>query len=88
MIYAFYKTCIDSDTLSDRQYSNTDGDYRGGSPGAGGWSYPNNNSDNGGHYYGGGNNDTCGGGARQRGTGAGGGGGGFWTGAATGYLLL
>ena len=85
LIYAFYKTCIDTNSLQDTQYSSTDGDYPGGGGGAGGWADPNRGSNNyqgGGNFYGG-RNDTCGG-ARQRGTGAGGGGGGFWTGAATG----
>ena len=85
LIYAFYKTCIDTNSLQDTQYSSTDGDYPGGGGGAGGWADPNrghNNYQGGGNFYGG-RNDTCGG-ARQRGTGAGGGGGGFWTGAATG----
>jgi len=88
LIYAFYKTCIDSPSLQDSQYSTTDEDYRGGYPGAGGWADPNRGTSNnygagGGGYYGG-SSDTCG--RRQRGTGAGGGGG-FWTGAATGGLL-
>ena len=96
VIYAFYKTCIDSHSLGDTQYSSTDEDYRGQNPGAGGWADPNRGSHyntgggggGGGGYHQGGyqGNDTCGG-ARQRGTGAGGGGGGFWTGAATGGLL-
>jgi len=86
LIYAFYKTCIDGNTLNDRQYSSTDGDYPGTNPGAGGWADPNRGNNNyfqgqGANYYGG---DSCG--PRQRGTGAGGGGGGFWTGAATGEL--
>ena len=37
VIYAFYKTCIDSHSLEDTQYSSTDEDYRGQNPGAGGW---------------------------------------------------
>ena len=37
VIYAFYKTCIDSHSLGDTQYSSTDEDYRGQNPGAGGW---------------------------------------------------
>ena len=91
VIYAFYKTCIDSQSLGDTQYSSTDEDYRGQNPGAGGWADPNrgshHNPGTGGFHQGGyQGNDTCGG-ARQRGTGAGGGGGGFWTGAATGGLL-
>ena len=89
MIYAFYKTCIDSNSLQDTQYSSTNDDYSGGYPGAGGWADPNRGTSNNygagsGGYYGG-SSDTCG--RRQRGTGAGGfggGGGGFWTGAATG----
>jgi len=89
VIYAFYKTCIDSNSLGDRQYSSTSDDYPGtGGPGAGGWHNP--NSGYGGASapgYGGSDYDAgCGGGARRRGTGAGGYGG-FWTGAATGGLL-
>jgi len=92
LIYAFYKTCIDSNSLQDTQYSSTNDDYSGGYPGAGGWADPNRGTSNNygagsGGYYGG-SSDTCG--RRQRGTGAGGfggGGGGFWTGAATGGLL-
>merc|ERR1712213_161047 len=92
LIYAFYKTCIDSNSLQDTQYSSTDEYYNGGYPGAGGWADPNRGTSNNygagsGGYYGG-SSDTCG--RRQRGTGAGGfggGGGGFWTGAATGGLL-
>ena len=87
VIYAFYKTCIDSHSLGDTQYSSTDEDYRGQNPGAGGWADPNRGHSTGGFQQGGYHgSDTCGG-ARQRGTGAGGGGGGFWTGAATGGLL-
>ena len=87
VIYAFYKTCIDSHSLGDTQYSSTDEDYRGQNPGAGGWADPNRGHGTGGFQQGGYHgSDTCGG-ARQRGTGAGGGGGGFWTGAATGGLL-
>jgi hypothetical protein len=39
VIYALYKTCIDTNTMSDRQYSSTndDGGYPSSSPGAGGW---------------------------------------------------
>jgi len=91
VIYAFYKTCIDSQDMEDRQYSSTanDGHHPGG---AGGWTnpgagagYPNGS---GGHYSTGyrGDDASCGAGARQRGTGAGGGGG-FWTGAGMGGLL-
>ena len=88
MIYAFYKTCIDSPSMEDTQYSGTNtGDYPsgGGSPGAGGWADPNRGY--GENVHGFGNNQggaDCGGGARRRGTGAAGAGGGFWTGAATG----
>ena len=88
MIYAFYKTCIDSPSMEDTQYSSTStGDYPsgGGSPGAGGWADPNRGY--GENVHGFGNNQggaDCGGGARRRGTGAAGAGGGFWTGAATG----
>merc|ERR1712211_153204 len=92
LIYAFYKTCIDSNSLQDTQYSSTDDDYSGGYPGAGGWSDLNRGTSNnygaGSGGYHGGSSDTCG--RRQRGTGAGGfggGAGGFWTGAATGGLL-
>jgi len=85
VIYALYKTCIDSNNLSDRQYSSTSDDYPGSSPGAGGWSDPNTGYGNS-QGYGGAGYDSCGGGARRRGTGAGGYGG-FWTGAATGGLL-
>jgi len=91
MIYAFYKTCIDSPSMEDTQYSSTStGDYPsgGGSPGAGGWADPNRGY--GENVHGFGNNQggaDCGGGARRRGTGAAGAGGGFWTGAATGGLL-
>merc|ERR1719233_2345549 len=35
VIYAFYKTCIDSNSMEDRQYSNTADDYPGTNPGAG-----------------------------------------------------
>merc|ERR1711963_930874 len=35
LIYAFYKTCIDSNSLQDTQYSSTNDDYSGGYPGAG-----------------------------------------------------
>ena len=85
VIYAFYKTCIDSHSLGDTQYSSTDEDYRGQSPGAGGWADPNRGSSQYGNTGGYPGQDSCAG-ARQRGTGAGGGGG-FWTGAATGGLL-
>merc|ERR1712107_543583 len=89
VICAFYKTCIDSNSLGDTQYSSTNEDYGSGYPGAGGWSDPNRGNNYGGgggnNYYGGGS-DSCGC-RRQRGTGAGGMGGGFWTGAATGGLL-
>ena len=39
VVYALYKTCIDSNTVGDRQYSSTndDGSYPSSSPGAGGW---------------------------------------------------
>jgi hypothetical protein len=39
VIYALYKTCIDTNTIGDRQYSSTndDGGYPSSSPGAGGW---------------------------------------------------
>jgi len=92
VIYAIYKTCIDSQEMGDRQYSSTGSDGHPG--GGGGWANPG---------YGGGSNQqqhqqrpggdyggdaSCGGGARQRGTGAGGlGGGNFWTGAGVGGLL-
>ena len=33
VIYAFYKTCIDSNTLGDTQYSSTNEDYGSGYPG-------------------------------------------------------
>ena len=90
VLYALYKTCIDTpQTMGDRQYSSTGSDYPGGHPGgAGGWSSPNNNPGgpgNGG-YDRGYDDGSCGAGAgaRHRGTG---GGGGFWSGMATGGLL-
>merc|ERR1711963_837321 len=46
LIYAFYKTCIDSNSLQDTQYSSTNEDYSGGYPGAGGWADPNRGSNN------------------------------------------
>merc|ERR1712107_836979 len=46
LIYAFYKTCIDSNSLQDTQYSSTDDDYSGGYPGAGGWSDLNRGTSN------------------------------------------
>ena len=81
IIYAIYKTCIDTESMGDRQYSRTDSDpppYPGGGAGGGGWANPGTGPGYGAGYEGG---------ARRRGTGAGGGGGGFWTGAATGGLL-
>jgi len=88
VIYALYKTCIDSNSLGDRQYSSTDSDYPGGTPGAGGWSNPGTGFGSAPGFGGAGNgyDANCGGGARRRGTGAGGLGG-FWTGAATGGLM-
>merc|ERR1712211_68739 len=69
LIYAFYKTCIDSNSLQDTQYSSTDDDYSGGYPGAGGWSDLNRGTSNnygaGSGGYHGGSSDTCG--RRQRG---------------------
>lgn len=90
VLYALYKTCIDTpQTMGDRQYSSTGNDYPGGHPGgAGGWNNPNPGA--GGTGYGGYDrgydNGSCGAGAgaRHRGTG---GGGGFWSGMATGGLL-
>lgn len=94
VIYAFYKTCIDTpQNMGDRQYSSTGSDYPGGAPGGGagggaggggGWFNPGNNQ---GNNYGAGTDgydDASCGGARRRGTG---GGGGFWTGIATGGLM-
>jgi len=46
LIYAFYKTCIDSNSLQDTQYSSTNDDYSGGYPGAGGWSDLNRGTSN------------------------------------------
>merc|ERR1711988_166142 len=90
VLYALYKTCIDTpQTMGDRQYSSTGNDFPGGHPGgAGGWNNPNPGA--GGTGYGGYDrgydNGSCGAGAgaRHRGTG---GGGGFWSGMATGGLL-
>jgi len=53
VIYAFYKTCVDSHSLGDTQYSSTDEDYRGQSPGAGGWADPNRGSQQHGNTWGG-----------------------------------
>jgi len=87
VIYALYKTCIDTpnnQTMGDRQYSSTGNDYPGGSPGGGGWFGGNSNQGYNQNYGTGYNNDTCGGNQRRHGTG---GGGGFWSGMATGGLL-
>lgn len=92
VIYALYKTCIDTpdnQTMGDRQYSSTNDDYPGGSPGGGGWFGGGNNQRP--NNYGTGNNpagfdDASCGGPRQR-RGGTGGGGGFWSGMATGGLL-
>ena len=55
VIYAFYKTCIDTpQNMGDRQYSSTGNDYPGGAPGGGaggaggggGWFNPGNNQGN------------------------------------------
>jgi len=89
VIYAMYKTCIDTQDMSDRQYSSTNNDgYPGG---AGGWSHPGGGSSSyhqspgAGPGYGG--DASCGAGARGRQPGTGAGGGGFWTGAGVGGLL-
>jgi len=94
VIYAVYKTCIDTQEMGDRQYSSTGSDgYPGGSGGSGsggGWTNP-NTGHRGNYGTGGGYDDgNCGagGGARRRGTGAGGmGGGNFWPGLGVGGLL-
>merc|ERR1712107_840138 len=54
LIYAFYKTCIDSNSLQDTQYSSTNDDYSGVYPGAGGWTDPNRGTGAGGFGGGGG----------------------------------
>ena len=56
VIYAFYKTCIDTpQNMGDRQYSSTGSDYPGGAPGGGagggaggggGWFNPGGNNQN------------------------------------------
>ena len=89
VIYALYKTCIDTtnnQNMGDRMYSSTgnDGGYPGGSPGGGGWGFGGNNQNQGYQRYNDYGNDNCGGNARRGGTG---GGGGFWSGMATGGLL-
>lgn len=90
VIYALYKTCIDSNTIGDRQYSSTndDGGYPSSSPGAGGWNTGAYGGGTGGGHHGGYADASCGQGAgHQRGTGAGAGAGNFWTGAGVGGLL-
>merc|ERR1712004_653233 len=87
VIYAVYKTCVDSPSMEDREYGT--GSTGGGGMGGGGWTNPGGYGGNTGGYganqdYHQGGGADCGG-ARQRGTGAaGGGGGGFWTGAGLG----
>ena len=93
VIYAVYKTCVDSPSMEDREYGT--GSTGGGGMGGGGWTNPGGAGGYGGNvggyganqdYHQGGGADC--GGARQRGTGAaGGGGGGFWTGAGLGGML-
>lgn len=91
VIYVLYKTCIDSNTIGDHQYSSTndDGGYPSSSPGAGGWNTGAGYDGGAGQYgYGAGSDASCGrGSAGQRGTGAGAGYGNFWTGAGVGGLL-
>jgi hypothetical protein len=89
VIYALYKTCIDTpQEIGDRQYSSTGSDYPGGapggSPGGGGW-FGGQNQQRGQGYNGGAgyDNANCGGARQRGGTGAGG----FWGGMATGGLL-
>jgi hypothetical protein len=89
VIYALYKTCIDTGDTGDRQHGSS-GTGGGGGMGGGGWTAPNAGGYGGGQGggaagpgYGG---ADCGAGAGQRGTGAGGGGG-FWTGAGLGGML-
>jgi len=92
VIYAIYKTCIDTQDMTDRQYSSTnnDGGYPSGG-GAGGWSQP---GGSGGGYHqqgpgqpGYGGDASCGAGGRQRQNGTGAGAGNFWTGAGLGGLM-
>merc|ERR1712107_433993 len=86
VIYALYKTCIDTpQNMGDRQYSSTGNDYPGGAPGGGGWNMGGGNN-TGGYNQGfnrGYDDGACGQGARRQGTG----GVGFWSGLATGGLL-
>ena len=98
VIYAVYKTCVDSPSMEDRQNGAGSASGGGGGMGGGGWTNPGagghsgNMGGNGGNMggYGASNEGYQGGadcgGARQRGTGAAGGGG-FWTGAGLGGML-
>lgn len=84
VIYALYRTCVSqTPNVGDRQWSSTDSDYPGSSPGAGGWSNPSAPPPTDQGYQGDG---SCGGSGRRRGTGAGGMGG-FWSGAGMGGIL-